>query len=88
MEACPRLADEIRDALDRKDARAVGRGARSLKGSLAPGAPICNRGVEHLGVMNGMGEDGANAWRIPRGYKPNVNDVVKHALAEPTAAAI
>ena len=32
LEECPRLVDEIRVALDRKDAKAVERGAHSLKG--------------------------------------------------------
>jgi HPt (histidine-containing phosphotransfer) domain-containing protein len=33
LEDCPRLVDEIRGALDRKDAKTVQRGAHSLKGS-------------------------------------------------------
>jgi CheY-like chemotaxis protein/HPt (histidine-containing phosphotransfer) domain-containing protein len=33
LEECPRLVDEIRVALDKKDAKAVQRGAHSLKGS-------------------------------------------------------
>jgi HPt (histidine-containing phosphotransfer) domain-containing protein len=33
LEECPRLVDEIRVALDRKDAKALQRGAHSLKGS-------------------------------------------------------
>jgi signal transduction histidine kinase/DNA-binding response OmpR family regulator len=33
LEECPRLMDEIRVALDRKDAKAVQRGAHSLRGS-------------------------------------------------------
>ena len=33
LDECPRLVDEIRVALERKDAKAVQRGAHSLKGS-------------------------------------------------------
>src|SRR5208283_5013132 len=33
LEECPRLVDEIRVALDRKDAKGVQRGAHSLRGS-------------------------------------------------------
>jgi len=33
LEECPRLVDEIRVALDMKDAKAVQRGAHSLRGS-------------------------------------------------------
>ncbi len=35
LEECPRLVDEIRVALDRKDAKTLQRGAHSLKGSTA-----------------------------------------------------
>jgi HPt (histidine-containing phosphotransfer) domain-containing protein len=35
QEECPRLLNEIRVALDRKDAKGVERGAHSLRGSVA-----------------------------------------------------
>jgi PAS domain S-box-containing protein len=58
LEECPRLVDEIRLALDRKDAKAVERGAHSLKGStnnlaakMASEAALKLEGLAHAGDL-------------------------------------